>query len=113
MPRAQHALEDRQGGSGGVVARGGQPVAQAGLDEVGGHEHHIGGLEALLGEGLDKFPDLYRTLTTDRNRKWLPRISGLLQEKQDYLVVVGAMHLIGRGGVVELLTRQGFTPVQQ
>ena len=70
-------------------------------------------LESLLTEGLDKFPDLYRTLTTDRNRKWLPTVSGLLQEKQDYLVVVGAMHLIGKGGLVDLLTRAGFAPVQQ
>lgn len=70
-------------------------------------------LEALLADGLDRFPDLFRTLTTDRNRKWLPRVSGLLQEKQDYLVVVGAMHLIGKGGLVDLLTREGYTVVQQ
>lgn len=70
-------------------------------------------LERLLGEAFDKFPDLYRVLTTDRNRKWLPTISGLLREKQDYLVVVGALHLIGRDGVVEMLERQGYKVEQR
>jgi uncharacterized protein YbaP (TraB family) len=70
-------------------------------------------LERLLGEGFDKFPDLYRMLTTDRNRKWMPTIAGLLHEKQDYLVVVGALHLVGQDGVVELLERQGYKVEQR
>ncbi|MFI4891743.1 MAG: TraB/GumN family protein [Steroidobacterales bacterium] len=70
-------------------------------------------LEALLGEGFDKFPDLYRILTTDRNRKWLPKIEGLLHEKCDYLVIVGALHLVGRDGVVALLEREGYKVLQR
>lgn len=69
-------------------------------------------LERLLGEGFEKFPDLYRTLTTDRNRKWLPTIVRLLREDQDYLVIVGALHLVGKDGVVDLLERQGYRVVQ-
>jgi uncharacterized protein YbaP (TraB family) len=70
-------------------------------------------LERLLGEGMEKFPDLYRVLTTDRNRRWLPRIETMLHDKQDYLVIVGALHLVGRDGVVALLERQGYKVVQQ
>ena len=62
---------------------------------------------------MEKFPDLYRTLTTDRNRKWLPRIETMLHEKQDYLIIVGALHLIGKDGVVALLERQGYKVQQQ
>ena len=69
-------------------------------------------LERLLGEGLEKFPDLYRKLTTDRNRKWLPTIIGLLDDGHDYLVVVGALHLVGKDSVVELLQRRGYEVVQ-
>jgi hypothetical protein len=51
-------------------------------------------------------------LTTDRNRKWLPIITGLLHDNQDYLVIVGALHLIGDDGLVELLRHEGYTVEQ-
>ena len=69
-------------------------------------------LEQLLGEGLEAFPGLYRQLITDRNRKWLPTIIGLIKDDHDYLVVVGALHLVGKDGLVELLQRQGYEVVQ-
>jgi hypothetical protein len=61
----------------------------------------------LLQEGFDEYPDLYRPLTVERNRKWIPRIEQLLDDKDDYLVVVGALHLVGKDGVIDLLERQG------
>ena len=64
-------------------------------------------LERLLGGALKEFPDLYTKLTTDRNRKWLPTITRLLTDDHDYLVVVGALHLVGRDGIVKLLQRRG------
>lgn len=73
----------------------------------------VAGLERLMREDAAQSPELYRILTTDRNRKWLPRISALLHDSQDYLVVVGALHLIGRDGLVELLRQQGRTVVQR
>jgi uncharacterized protein len=69
-------------------------------------------LEQLLREGSKESPDLYRLLTTERNRRWLPKITQLLNGDDNYLVVVGALHLIGHDGVIELLQRQGFSPVQ-
>ena len=77
------------------------------------HRGDTAKLERLLGEGMEKFPDLYRTLTTDRNRKWLPRIETMLHEKQDYLIIVGALHLVGKDGLVALLERQGYKVQQQ
>jgi uncharacterized protein len=70
-------------------------------------------LAALLSEGFDKYPELYRPLTVDRNRKWLGRIEELLDGKDDYLVVVGALHLVGRDSVVELLQKKGHKVTQQ
>jgi uncharacterized protein len=69
-------------------------------------------LERLLREDAAEFPALHQRLTTDRNRKWLATISDLLRDNQDYLVIVGALHLVGRDGVVELLGRAGYTAVQ-
>jgi hypothetical protein len=69
-------------------------------------------LEQLLREGSKDSPDIYRLLTTDRNRRWLPKIVQLLNGDDNYLVIVGALHLIGHDGVVDLLQRQGFAPIQ-
>ena len=69
-------------------------------------------LERLLREETAESPELYRLLTTDRNRRWLPKIMQLLNADQNYLVIVGALHLIGHDGLIELLQRQGYAAVQ-
>lgn len=65
------------------------------------------GMAKILQEGFDEYPDLYRPLTVDRNRQWLPRIEQLLDDREDYLVVVGALHLVGKESVIDLLERKG------
>ncbi len=65
-------------------------------------------LARVLGEGFEKFPELYRPLTEDRNRAWVSSIAGLLDDTDDYLVVVGALHLVGRNSVVDLLEQRGY-----
>jgi uncharacterized protein YbaP (TraB family) len=69
-------------------------------------------LEQLLRKGTEESPELYHLLTTERNRRWLPKITELLSGDQNYLVIVGALHLIGHDGVIELLQRQGYSAVQ-
>lgn len=65
-------------------------------------------LERLMRKESAENPALFRMLTTDRNRRWLPRITAMLSEDQDYLVVVGALHLVGSDGLVALLKNQGY-----
>jgi uncharacterized protein YbaP (TraB family) len=69
-------------------------------------------LETLLRHEAADAPELFRMLTTDRNRRWLPKITALLDDEHDDLVIVGAMHLVGRDGLIELLRRQGYGAVQ-
>ena len=64
-------------------------------------------LERLLRESSE-YPELFRMLTTDRNRCWLPTVTGLLAARQDYLVIVGALHLVGQDGLVNLLRQAGY-----
>ena len=73
----------------------------------------IKALARLLQESFDKYPDIYRPLTVDRNRNWIPNIEGLLKQEDDYLVVVGALHLVGKDSVVELLQAKGYKVTQQ
>jgi uncharacterized protein YbaP (TraB family) len=67
-------------------------------------------LAALMSEDYQSFPSLYNALVTDRNRRWLPQIEQLLKADQDYLVIVGALHLVGEGGLLQLARAQGFEP---
>jgi hypothetical protein len=65
-------------------------------------------LSALLSDEYKSFPMLYRLLVTDRNKRWVPQIEKLLHGNQDYFVVVGALHLVGDGGLLELMRRDGY-----
>ena len=69
-------------------------------------------LATLLSKEFREFPALYRPLVTDRNQHWLPQIEQFLQEDRNTLVVVGALHLVGRGGLLELLRQAGYQPTQ-
>ena len=70
-------------------------------------------LARVLTAEFDDFPELYRPLTEDRNRAWVDKLVDLLDDRDDYLVVVGALHLVGRRSVVELLEQRGYEVVQQ
>jgi uncharacterized protein YbaP (TraB family) len=58
-------------------------------------------------------PALYASLVTNRNRQWLPKIENLLKADENYLVIVGTGHLVGRGNVLELLAHDGITAIQR
>jgi uncharacterized protein len=64
-------------------------------------------LAKLMTEGFEKYPDLYRPMTVDRNRKWISPLEGLLDDRDDYLVIVGALHLVGKDSVIDLLEKRG------
>ena len=69
-------------------------------------------LSALLSSEYGAFPSLYKPLVTARNQRWLPQVEQLLNGKDNAFVVVGALHLVGDGGLLELLRRKGYTITQ-
>lgn len=66
-------------------------------------------LAAELAGEFAGMPELYRSLLVERNRKWTERISGLLDDSRDFLVVVGSLHLVGPDGLPRMLQARGFT----
>jgi uncharacterized protein YbaP (TraB family) len=68
------------------------------------------GLEREFEKERAQAPGLYDELLGARNRKWLPKIVDLLDDEQDYLVVVGTLHFVGRDGLLTLLKRAGHKP---
>ena len=66
--------------------------------------------EATGAELKAEYPALYNRLNRDRNLAWLPRLRAMLDDESEdeTLVVVGALHLLGEDGVVELLRAKGY-----
>jgi uncharacterized protein YbaP (TraB family) len=69
-------------------------------------------LEKLLNEAVQESPAIFKRLVTDRNQRWIPKIEEFLRGNKRALVVVGAGHLVGKDGVVELLKKKGFKVTQ-
>jgi uncharacterized protein YbaP (TraB family) len=67
--------------------------------------------ENLLADMQD-YPELNRIIVIDRNIDWTNKIEDLLDDKADYLIVVGALHLIGEDGVPGLLESRGHEVTQ-
>jgi uncharacterized protein YbaP (TraB family) len=42
----------------------------------------------------------------------MPQIEKLLKDNKDYLVVIGALHLVGSGGLLELMKDRGYEAKQ-
>jgi uncharacterized protein YbaP (TraB family) len=69
-------------------------------------------LEQSLLEDVSGYPELYDTIVANRNRLWVDTIDELLEQEEDYLVVVGALHLVGEDGVPQLLQQRGVRITQ-
>jgi uncharacterized protein YbaP (TraB family) len=70
-----------------------------------------GSLDELADQLLQDFapfPGLYESLVANRNRAWAKRLATLARSDSELLVVVGALHLVGRDNLVELLEAEGF-----
>jgi uncharacterized protein YbaP (TraB family) len=67
--------------------------------------------EELL-DDFDDFPGLYDTLVTNRNTAWVGALETYLKDGHRYLVVVGALHLVGHNNVIDMLTARGHDVVR-
>lgn len=80
------------------------------MDEVIDAWRHgdIAGLEAGILDEMQKQVELNKALVVDRNSRWVGKIESLLDDDDDYLIIVGALHLVGRDGVPKQLFRNGY-----
>jgi uncharacterized protein YbaP (TraB family) len=69
-------------------------------------------LEQTLLDDVSGYPELYDTIVANRNRLWVDTIDELLEQGEDYLVIVGALHLVGEDGVPRLLQQRGVRITQ-
>lgn len=75
-----------------------------------------GDTEALARELEQEFEGaehLYGPLMVERNERWVEHLLGLLDDDDDYLVVVGALHLVGDDGLPAMLEARGHEVVRR
>ncbi len=68
-------------------------------------------MESLMTKGVvedEKLSSIYEKLVYERNRNLLSKIENFLKTKETYFVIVGAGHLVGSKGIVELLKKDGY-----
>ena len=70
-------------------------------------------LAQMLDKGLKESAAIYKRLITDRNSAWIPKIEELARGNKNAIIIVGAGHLVGKEGLVELLKKDGFKVTQE
>jgi uncharacterized protein len=70
------------------------------------------GLDKMLNDMKQDAPAVYKRLVTDRSRNWLPKIEEMTKGDKTAIVIVGAAHLVGKEGVVQLLQDKGYKVTQ-
>ncbi len=68
-------------------------------------------LEALL-DSMRDYPELFQELVVNRNNVWLAHIEQALQEQEPVFIVVGALHLLGKEGLVAALKEKRYLVIQ-
>lgn len=74
------------------------------------------GLQKMMTGHVKKAPqlkDIYKKINDDRNVGMVKKIETYLNSGKHHLVVVGAAHLVGPNGILQLLKNKGFTVTQQ
>ena len=69
-------------------------------------------LAKVAGASLAEVPELQAVfnekMIVSRNKTMAAKVEGFLQNKETYFVVVGAMHLTGEQGIINLLRKKNF-----
>lgn len=71
----------------------------------------VGALESQILDDLRSQPEMYQRLLVERNQTWLPTLESLAGSPPAF-VVVGAAHLLGSDGLLQMLQAKGYS-IQQ
>lgn len=72
------------------------------------NKQDLDGIDSLSQKEDPEMSGYMDLLLYGRNRKWAKKLDSLLKKKS-MLIAVGAAHLPGRGGVIDLLRKEGYT----
>jgi hypothetical protein len=72
-----------------------------------------GALEKTVLTSFKEYPEAYSSLIVERNRAWMPQLDTCLSRPMPCFVVVGAAHMVGPDGLLNLLKLKGYKIEQQ
>ena len=75
-------------------------------------EGNAGGLESLMSKSIEGSPQMariYERILYERNRNMADKIQDFLRTDRTYFIVVGAGHLTGNKGILDLLKKRGYS----
>jgi uncharacterized protein YbaP (TraB family) len=74
------------------------------------------GTSSVFNENVEelklKYPEMYKTLLTDRNNNWLPIIESYFNTKPVEFVLTGTLHYYGSDGIIVKLREKGYKVTQ-
>lgn len=65
-------------------------------------------VKVALEDMIRDYPGVYQTLLVKRNNNWMPHIERMMQDKPVEMVLVGALHLVGKVGLLQQLRNKGY-----
>lgn len=65
-------------------------------------------VEVGLADMIRDFPGAYQSLLVKRNNSWMPYIEKMMTDKKVEMVLVGALHLVGKDGLLQQLRNKGY-----
>jgi uncharacterized protein YbaP (TraB family) len=68
-------------------------------------------MEKTMTDTIQEYPELeafYKKLNDDRNVRMVEKIISFLKTDKKYFIVVGAAHMVGKNGIVQLLKNKGY-----
>lgn len=72
-------------------------------------EGQLAALESEILGDFTGFPELYERLLVDRNINWANDLESFIASGNSYVMIVGALHLVGEHSVPTLLRQRGYT----
>jgi uncharacterized protein YbaP (TraB family) len=73
----------------------------------------VAALEKSVRSSFAAYPAAYTSLIAERNRNWIPQLQTCLTRTTPCFVVVGAAHMVGADGLLNLLRLKGYKIEQQ
>ncbi len=70
-------------------------------------------LDVVLLKSFKEYPTIHRKFVVERNHNWMKKIAPLFKRNDDYMIIVGAAHMLGDEGLVELLKKEGYRVEQR
>jgi len=68
--------------------------------------------EETLIEMRDEWPEMYKTLITNRHDAWMPQIKKFIASGKVHFVITGLLHMHGPDGLRQQLEKSGYTVEQ-